>query len=217
MDNNNVQDMYNIMESIGLYSLVNGNQRSTLYGLAWFNAQYRDTAIYIDVGTYNGCSAIVMASALKHQKLSIPQKVYTVDNYNYDNYFFSHYSYDHIYYSKQAIIEKIKDNFSHFCIDDIIEFHVEDDIEFIQSLPDHSIDMVFDDSGHNYEHTLNRLRNYIPKMNDNSLIVCHDYYVDGYSVIKAIKDFEKEFPHIVTNYGVIEGMYCGICNLTIRT
>jgi predicted O-methyltransferase YrrM len=208
MENNNYADMIKIMQDIKLSSLVNGVQLNNLYGLAWFKSHYTDTAIYLDTGTNVGNSAIVMASALKHQKLPKPVKVYTVDDFQYGDF-----NYDSSV-DRDSAIAKAKYNLSQFGIDDIIEFHVENDLDFINSLPDHTLDMVFDDSGHTYKETFDRLCAYIPKMNDNSLILVHDYYVNFYPVIKAVNDFKKRFSDIVVEYGVIEGMSCLLCNVT---
>ncbi len=167
MINNNYDDMMTIMQDIGLVSLVNGSQRRKIYNWAWYKLHWSTTANYLDVGTNQGNSAIAMASALRHQNPTIPARVYTVDNYS-----------QFLQGTKNQSIEKARFNMSQFGLNDILSIHVGDDIEFIQSLPDNSIDMVFDDSDHAYLTTLNRLRNYVPKMNTNSIITGHDYFLD---------------------------------------
>lgn len=205
MENNNYNDMMTIIQNIELQPLVNGTQRRRLYDWAWFKLHNSPTAIYLDVGTNQGNTAITMASALKHQKPEKPTKVYTIDNYT-----------QFLQGTKEQSIEKAKFNMSQFGIDDILSVHVGDDIEFIQSLLDNSIDMVFDDSDHAYMTTLNRLRNYVPKMNYNSVITGHDYFPDSPWVVKAVEDFREEFKHLLTGFVVEDGMYWMFCKVNIE-
>ena len=100
--------------------------------------------------------------------------------------------------------------------DDLISFNVSDDITFINSLPDGIIDMVFDDSNHTYKATLARLRAYIPKMNKNSLIVGHDYYINFPGIIKAVDEFRMEFKDILCGLGSISGMFWMYCNVEVE-
>lgn len=202
--NSNYQEMTEIMQNIGMRSLVNGVQKQILYNLAWYKRYNLHKINYLDVGTYQGNSAIVMASALKHQNPTIPVIVNTVDNYS-----------QFLQESRDEAIGKARYNTSCFDIDDILSIHVEEDIELIKSLPDNSIDLVFDDADHGYLATLNRLRNYIPKMDKNSVIAGHDYFVDCPCVVKAVEDFRKEFSEILTALVVDNGMYWMFCKMKI--
>lgn len=202
MENNNYGDMIDIMNSIGLASGVNGAQRKILYGLAWFKLHYNPSAIYLDVGTRMGNSAITMASAIKHQKRKIPRKVYTVDDYSESE-------------DPAGDITLARENMSIFGLNDLLSIHVGDDIEFIHTLQDRSIDMVFDDSDHSYQRTLNRLRTYIPKMGKNSVIIAHDYYINFASVIKAVEDFRREFADILSTLVIDNGICWMFCNIEV--
>lgn len=197
MPNNNIGEMFEIMTEIELDTGVNGAQQSELYSLAWYKAHYTPSAIYLDVGTFNGNCAIVMASALKHQGLAIPSKVYTVDNYS----------------SETIGLEKSKSNISCFGIDNLVSAHEADAVEFVNSLHDGAIDMVFDDAGHSYADTFARLTAYAPKMNRNSLIVGHDYYPNFPGVIKAVEDFRRVHKSTVSALRGIPGMFWMFFNL----
>jgi len=200
IQNDNFGDMQQIMIDLALDGLVNGKQKETLYSWAKYKLHNSSSAIYLDVGTNKGNSAIIMASALKHQDPDVPAKVYTVDNYCKSK-------------TPEADIETAKRNISAFDIDDLVSIHIADDMEFIGSLPDSSVDMVFDDSDHSYDATLNRLRAYLPKMNKTSLIVGHDFYIDGPSVVRAVGDFRKENEDIVSILTIDCGMFWMFCKL----
>jgi uncharacterized protein YkvS len=97
----------------------------------------------------------------------------------------------------------------------MVTIHVGNDIEFVNSLPDNSIDMVFDDSYHSYYATLDRLNSYIPKLNDNSLIVVHDYYVNHPAIIKAVQDFVCDHKDITFGLNCLDGMGWFFCKPNI--
>jgi len=199
MENNNVGDMFRIMSDIKMTTCVNGSQALTLYGFAWYKMFCNKTAYYLDVGTRGGNSAIILASALKHHKTDergILSKVYTVDDYS-----------QFLDKTKEEDIEAAKYNISQFGIDD----HVGNDIEFVNSLPDNSIDMVFDDSFHSYYATGDRLNSYLPKLNDNSLVVVHDYYINHPGVIKAVLDFTNDHKDIIFGLNYQDGMGWFFC------
>lgn len=200
MENNNYRDMLDIMNGIGLESHVNGQQRKILYGLAWFKLHYNTSAIYLDVGTNMGNSAITMSSAIKHQDVKIPSKVYTVDDYSESK-------------DLENDMNLARKNMSAFGIGDLLSIHVGDDIKFINTLQDDSIDMVLDDSNHSYQKTLDRLRAYVPKMGKNSVIIAHDYYVNFAPVVKAVEDFRKEFADILSTLVVDSGLCWMFCKL----
>lgn len=198
--NDSFADMIRIMEEIKLSSHVNGIHRNELYGLAHFKPHYCDSAIYLDVGTNMGNSAIIMASAIKHQGINIPSLVYTVDNYCESK-------------TPEKDMETARRNMSSFGIDHLLSIHVSDALEFINSLKDESIDMVFDDASHDYLSTYKRLNAYIPKMKKNSLIAGHDYYVNFHTVVKAVEDFRRNHSAILSSLTGIPGMFWMFCKL----
>lgn len=197
-ENTDFKTMVNMMSSFE--SHVNGQQRRELYGLAWYKLHYSDSATYLDVGTNLGNSAITMASAIKHQAVNIPAKVYTVDNYSESE-------------NPELDIETARENIHLLGVDDLVEIHVGDDLPFINSLPDGSIDMVFDDTDHGYLPTFQRLCAYMPKMNTNSLIAGHDYYVNFPSIIKAVEDFRSKYQDRLSALVYDTGMFWMFCNL----
>lgn len=207
-ENNNFNDMQEIMKDIGMITCVNGSQAHDLYGFGWYKMHHNETANYLDIGTRFGNSAIILASSLKHQdvkKYNIPSMVYTVDNYS-----------QFLEGTKEEEAEKARYNMSCFGIDDMVSFHVMDDIEFVNSLPDNSIDMVFDDSYHSYMATWDRLNSYIPKLKDNSLIVVHDYYIEFPSIIKAVGDFVSENKEITFGLNYINGFGWFFCKPNVE-
>jgi len=187
--NDTFDETRQIMATLNMTTYVNGSQAHDLYGFAWYKRHERKTAVYLDVGTRAGNSAIIMASALKHQKTleyGVEARVYTVDNYSL-----------FVDKTKEEDIVTAKYNMSQFGIDDYLSIHVMDDIEFVNSLPDNSIDMVFDDSDHGYKQTYDRLNSYLSKLRDNSLVVVHDYYINYPGIVKAIDEVYNENRQIV--------------------
>lgn len=208
-ENNCWQDTLDIMTEIKLESYVNGAQASTLYGFAWYKAHWTKSTNYLDVGTNMGNSAIILSSALKHQALPTTKKVWTIDNYDY----YPNYAMSYGNLTKDQVIEQARKNMSQFGIDDILSINVGNDIDFIGSLPDNSLDLIFDDSAHTYEATYARLESYIPKLNTNSLIVIHDYYINYFPIIKAVADFKQKFGDMLVEYGTIEGIHAICCKV----
>jgi hypothetical protein len=132
---------------------------------------YRESLNIVELGTYNGISALCLATGLKY----IPPKsiLTTVDN--------------------GLIIDcdKVVKNINSF--NDIfscnIEFIKSDDIQYIKSQADKSINILYIDTDHTLEHMTELLEECLPKMKSRSLLFGHDYSPEEFGVIESVTNF----------------------------
>jgi hypothetical protein len=60
----------------------------------------------------------------------------------------------------------------------ILEPRIQFSEEFLKSIPDKSLDWIYIDTVHTYEHTINELKLCLPKIKNDGYIVGDDYYPD---------------------------------------
>jgi predicted O-methyltransferase YrrM len=83
-----------------------------------------------------------------------------------------------------------------------VEFLIGDDLAILKKFPDHSLDWVYLDSSHKYEHTVQELEILKGKVKLEGVIMGHDWEPDQehrhYGVYKAINEFCKKYNWEIT-------------------
>jgi hypothetical protein len=93
-----------------------------------------------------------------------------------------------------------------------IVFHVGDDVEYLNTLPDHYFDWIYIDSSHEFNHTMAELQTGALKVKPNGFIMGHDWRDDPssehFGVRKAIEEFIVDGPYRLDHLDRISGQWC---------
>lgn len=148
-----------------------------------------DGIVIVEIGVFVGGSVCYLSQKLKEK--NIDYKIIAIDNFKFsnispqDNEKYAHNLQPYIAYSNN--IRKFQAN--------VITI-VGDSIEISQLFKDNTIDFLYIDGDHS-EYCIKELKNWLPKMKENSLIAGHDY--DGsIHVRKACKKYLGIF-HTTSN------------------
>lgn len=148
-----------------------------------------------ELGTLNGVSAMVMASAIQ-----VPGIIYTVDTYMGHKVRIGKKN-TRVVLSHANVLKEIKKR----GLDDRLIAIKSNDIAWLKECDDDSLDMLELDSQHTYEHVLKTLEIGLPKMRDNAIVCGHDYTPRGKGVIYAVEDWRRKYQDQVCGFSV-EGL-----------
>ena len=172
---NNFDPTYKKLRQAGLKSTTSERELAWLYKNAAFVAS-RGFPV-VELGTYYGLSAMIMGQAICDGGRDTP--VITVDD---------------------GSLEEARyagENISRFGYSDVVQFRLMDDLEYIESLDEESVGMVFVDSLHSYIH-VSKLLAVIPRVvAQGGLISGHDYCPQEIGVVRAVEEWRNANPYII--------------------
>lgn len=145
--------------------------------------QLNDNSIIVNVGTYKGKSLSLMLDYVEKSEKNI--KVYTVDDWS-----------DILYGDNGQDIRSI---FSENLSTDIdkFEFIDSDTCKASDLFDDNSIDFVFLDTKHSFDHVIRETNCWIPKIKKGGIISGHDYHWDD--VKRAVDSLIKNVDSFTSN------------------
>lgn len=158
-----------------------------------------DNAVLVESGCYKGNTTHHWIEKLLESKKNF--KFYAIDNWLFEN-----------------VTEKFSDNFKVFkeTMGDLVE-HINiiksDSLEAIKLFDDESVDFLFLDDSHVYQHVTKQIGMWLPKLKDTSILAGDDYYSPDVS--RAVADyFDKKDVHSLYNnsgFLVYNPKSCVIC------
>lgn len=157
-----------------------------------FVANTPDNSIFVEVGCWKGKSSAYLAVEIINSGKNIT--LYCVDSWNgpIEDTNNSLIATDQIYH---IFLENTKD------LRSVIVPIRADSLLASTKFEDESLDMVFIDAGHEYEHVKNDIRAWYPKVKSGGIIAGHDYNTAWPGVIKAVNEF-------FSNQSVLYAEYC---------
>ena len=155
-----------------------------IHGWFTFNQLYDnmvkkfDDAIFVEIGTWKGKSAVYMGEKIQAAQKNI--KFYTIDTFDMteSNDHFGLIDVDDLYDEAAKNINPVND---------FVEIIKGNSHEIYDNFKDESIDFLFIDGSHQYEDVKKDLELWFPKMKPNGIISGHDY--NHAPIKKAIDDF----------------------------
>jgi len=162
-----------------------------LYDLAIEKAV--DGDIFVELGAYEGRSTCYMIDAIKASNKNII--LYTVDNWllkgiREENGQENGHTLDK---DDDEIYKKFCDNLGEERIKNLKILRM-DSIEASKLFLDNSLKMVFLDTNHDYDHVLNEINHWYPKIKNQGIICGHDIHHEG--VYKAVMEKFKKYHKI---------------------
>jgi len=151
----------------------------------------------VEFGTLNGVSAMVMADRIRP-----PAEVITVDNYMSYQHRIGRRKMDRR--NPQAILshKQVCDLIAERGFADRVSVIKGDDLEWLGSCDNNSLDMLAVDSLHTYQHVSATLELALPKMKRNAIICGHDYTPMGQNVVYAVEDWRKKYKDFICGFAV---------------
>jgi len=164
----------------------------------------------VECGTLNGISTLFLADGLKEGLKNSSEtgyKVITIDNYSNPD---------------KAIDtnspQQNRELFHRFGYDHLVELVEHDDVAYLETLPDRSIKVAFVDSFHDEGHVSKVLNAIEPKMANNSILTCHDYFFRHSGVVYAVNDWlERVSPGYIGGIGQHETLWWAVIRRKDRT
>ena len=132
------------IQSEGIPHLLRQNELAELYRFVRLRCSRIKEPKIVELGTYAGASAIVMAQAALSRNKSVV--IETVD------------------VARLKKPEEIRNNFEKVGLADSIKFIKSNDKDYIRKQDEHSIDLLFIDSDHRYDHVIELLNLSISKL-----------------------------------------------------
>jgi hypothetical protein len=154
-----------------------------LYRMAYITCDWHKKPLIVELGTYNGFSIMAIALGVRDSR-NTNTEIFTIDSYGSDGY-----KYDGLSFGEVGDI--VKRRFPE------VKLIFGDDIKFMMSLKDDSVNMLFIDSWHVRKHVYNTLVISEPKMfNKLSLMCGHDYSWTEWGVVNAVDEWCKGNPKV---------------------
>lgn len=196
------EDVYRRLRSQQILSSCARDEAHKLWRHAKTSAHLHGKSMIVELGTLNGFSATIMASAVAYLNETIksdeaPDRVYTVDNYS------AWKKNKELLQSKeqnQALFENMGYGEQIICIES-------DDLEFLRALDDQSIGLLFIDSIHIENHVKETLDIAIRKVANNGMISGHDYCWTEPGVVYAVERWRKENAESLHGFGLENTMW----------
>lgn len=142
--------------------------------IRWCYAHPNTNIDILELGTYTGVSAICLAGAMFLEKIN-DYNLTTIDKC--------------LYADSKTVSNNIaranKDLGLH------IRFSESDDIEYLNTIADKSIDLLYIDTLHTLEHMNEILPLCLTKMKNGGLLFGHDYTPEFSGVVEAVSDFRQ--------------------------
>lgn len=139
-----------------------------------------NNAIFVEIGTWKGQSAVYMAEKIKESGKNI--NFYTIDNFkNFDGYDNDEdVKNGNVFETYSRNIEPVK-NYIHTIIGDSKKVH--------EKFSENSIDFLFLDGDHTYKGVKKDLESWIGKIKRGGIIAGHDYNEPSCGVKEAVDHF----------------------------
>lgn len=200
-------NLYKFSRVIELFSNMNvpvgptyRSELEWLYNQARRISDVHNEASVIECGTLYGESAIAIGMGIKRTKTVFEERgkensshLISLDNYS------AYIENPKNASSPEEIRQRIQESGLHNSVT-ILET---DDLEYINTLSNKTINMAWIDSLHSYKHVSNLLDSLLPKMTTNSLLCGHEYNaLLTSSVVYAIEDFKKKYEKHLCGFGV---------------
>lgn len=174
-------DICRKMREHGIRSRTRQDELSYLYKLVQCVCRV-ETPVIVELGTAAGGSAIVMAQALK--TFNRASKVLCIDNCSHVD------------------LKTIRSNFDKVGLLDFVELIQADDNEYLQSCEEETIDLVYIDSNHKYDHVSKTLSIVLDKMNNEGIISGHDYIPLEFGVVRAVEEWKSKNVDKLVGWGL---------------
>jgi len=144
--------------------------------------KFKDDAIFVEIGTWKGKSAIFMAEKIKNSKKKI--SFYTIDLFenNEKNDHSNLIDVNDLFLEAQKNINPVKD---------FVKIIKGSSHEIHKDFKDESIDFLFIDGCHTYEGVKKDLQLWYPKVKKGGVISGHDYNEITAGIKPAVDEFFK--------------------------
>lgn len=178
-----------------------GSELWWLHNSAYHVACRFNNKALVELGTLNGASAIAMGAGIAQAKKQLNQgdaKLITVDNYfNFHNKSRPGLS------SPDDIVKAV----AKAGLDSVVQVVESDDAEFISTLPDFSVSMMYHDADHRYDPLTKSLIAGLPKMVEGALYCGDDYCFRNQEVVFAVEDFRESYPDLISGFGLVDQIW----------
>lgn len=183
----------------GVRVLMFRDEARFLYSMAKGVAYGNEEPLIVELGTHEGASAIIMASAMRQVGVDggARARLVSVDDYS------------------QVAPARALRNVSDFQVSELVELVESDGVSAAGMFEENSIDMIYHDDGHAYDQVSGSLRAYWPKVKlcegrVTGLICGHDYNpwsTDGIGVVLAVDDWKKQYACALSGLAVTETVW----------
>ncbi len=146
-----------------------------------------------ELGVYMGAFAGRLLAATRPQKLHLVDPWKRIEGKGYEDSWYVTHDQEHM----DSLHDLVCQRFERQLEDGLVEVHRLTAVEFLQSLPDASLDWVYVDADHSYEAVCADLTASFPKVRPGGLISGDDYRVGGWfkdNVIRAVDEFVASHP-----------------------
>lgn len=192
-------EIYGRLTEARVLGLMAREEYEKLYGIARGVGAYRAGALIVELGTYEGFSAIVISYGLRSHG---PEKCRGTRIVSVDNY------------AKSGRTSPLG-NVRTFGCHEIVELVESDTAASAALFEDQSVDLLFFDAGKEYHDVLGTLEAFFPKVATSGQqcrgIICgHDYTArtaDGIKVVRAVEDWKAAHAHRLFGWGLHESFW----------
>ena len=146
-----------------------------------------------ELGVYMGAFAERLLSTTRPRKLHLVDPWIRIEGKGYEDSWYVTHDQEHM----DSLHDLVSQRFAVQVADGLVEIHRRTAAEFLQSLPDESLDWVYVDGDHSYEAVCADLSASLPKVKAGGLISGDDYRVGGWfkdNVIRAVDEFVASQP-----------------------
>ena len=171
-DTNNVKDLFNISNNVYIEHFYHNIKGYFTYPELYKQMVEKfDNAVFVEIGCLRGRSATFLAVEVNNLNKNI--KIYCVDHW-----------------IDTEVYEEFKENI--IPVQDYITLIKDKALNAAAQFKDDSLDFVFIDAGHEYEHTKQLLHAWYPKMKKGGVFSGHDYTKNWPGVIKSVDEFSAK-------------------------
>jgi len=154
--------------------------RSFLY---WLTARL-DPKLIVELGTYYGCSFFAFTQAIKDHRLST--YLMGVDTWKGD---------EHSLFYGEEVMGTFQNVLQAYNTPNTVAYQDTFD-NFADNLKPDCIDVLLIDGLHTYEASKNDFETYLPKLNDNAVVLFHDIKVQHFTLKEYWSELKALYPHI---------------------
>jgi len=157
-----------------------------VYELATNRIESDQKAVFVEVGSWMGCSTCYLAEYIRSQDKDSDIKVYAVDTWQGSVNEQQHL--DLVAAHGGTIKQVFESHMQDAGVDHIITPMEMTSLEAAAQFVDESIDFVYIDANHRYEDVCDDIKAWLPKVKDGGLIGGHDYAEPSCGVQEAVID-----------------------------
>lgn len=150
--------------------------------------RFGDGSVFVEIGTYLGCSAAYLGKAIKDSGKKI--EFFTIDTFEPDSY---------LPYKPEDSYEQVKKALHDLDLKDFVTPVKGRSLDVAGQFD--TIDFLFIDGAHDYETVRAELETYLPKMNPGGVIAGHDYADPG--VNRAVHEVFTDIEVLRSSWRVI--------------